>query len=93
MRFTLEYTDGNARACILETGRGVVRTPSFMPVGTIGTVKAMSPDELKEIGAEIVLCNTYHLFLRPGHEVVRSLGGIHAFMNWDRPVLTDSPYR
>ncbi|MCG2722255.1 MAG: tRNA guanosine(34) transglycosylase Tgt [Thermodesulfovibrionales bacterium] len=90
MRFTLEYTDGNARACILETGRGVVRTPSFMPVGTIGTVKAMSPDELKEIGAEIILCNTYHLFLRPGHEIVRSLGGIHAFMNWDRPVLTDS---
>jgi queuine tRNA-ribosyltransferase len=61
-----------------------------MPVGTIGTVKAMSPDELKEIGAEIILSNTYHLYLRPGHEVIATLGGIHRFMNWDRPVLTDS---
>lgn len=90
MKFTLGHTDGNARACLLETDRGTVHTPSFMPVGTIGTVKAMSPDELKEMGAEMILCNTYHLFLRPGHEIVRSLGGIHAFMNWERPVLTDS---
>jgi len=90
MKFTHEHTDGKARACLLETGRGVIHTPSFMPVGTIGTVKAMSPDELKEMGAEIILCNTYHLYLRPGHEIIKSLGGIHTFMNWDRPVLTDS---
>ncbi len=69
---------------------GRVHTPAFMPVGTIGTVKAMSPDELREIGAEIILCNTYHLYLRPGHEIIKALGGIHGFMNWDRPVLTDS---
>jgi queuine tRNA-ribosyltransferase len=83
-------TDGNARAGRIEMARGTVHTPSFMPVGTIGTVKAMSPDELKEIGAEILLCNTYHLYLRPGHDIIASLGGIHKFMNWDRPILTDS---
>jgi queuine tRNA-ribosyltransferase len=90
MMFSVVKKDGNARAGLLELRRGVIHTPAFMPVGTIGTVKAMSPDELKEIGAEIVLSNTYHLYLRPGHEVVASLGGLHAFMNWDRPVLTDS---
>ncbi|MEW6586858.1 MAG: tRNA guanosine(34) transglycosylase Tgt [Nitrospirota bacterium] len=90
MKFTLEHTDGQARACLIETARGKIHTPSFMPVGTVGTVKAMSPDELKEIGAEIILCNTYHLYLRPGHEVIRTLGGVHRFMNWDRPILTDS---
>lgn len=90
MRFSVVKKDGNARAGLLELSRGVIHTPAFMPVGTIGTVKAMSPDELKEIGAEIVLSNTYHLYLRPGHEVVASLGGLHAFMNWDRPILTDS---
>lgn len=90
MRFSVVKKDGNARAGLLELSRGVIHTPAFMPVGTIGTVKAMSPDELKEIGAEIVLSNTYHLYLRPGHEVVSSLGGLHAFMNWDRPILTDS---
>jgi len=90
MTFTLEHTDGKARACLLETGRGIIHTPSFMPVGTIGTVKAMSPDELKEMGAEIILSNTYHLYLRPGHEIIKTLGGIHTFMNWDLPVLTDS---
>jgi len=68
----------------------MIDTPSFMPVGTIGTVKAMSPDELKEIGAEIILGNTYHLFLRPGSDVIEKLGGLHRFMNWDRPILTDS---
>jgi queuine tRNA-ribosyltransferase len=90
MKFTLEHADGKARACLLETDRGIIHTPSFMPVGTIGTVKAMSPDELKEMGAEIILNNTYHLYLRPGHEIIKKLGGIHTFMNWDRPVLTDS---
>ena len=90
MMFSVVKKDGNARAGLLELSRGVIHTPAFMPVGTIGTVKAMSPDELKEIGAEIVLSNTYHLYLRPGHEVVASLGGLHAFMNWDRPILTDS---
>src|SRR4030042_130645 len=90
MKFNLIKTDGDARACLLETNRGAIHTPAFMPVGTVGTVKAMSPDELKEIGAEIMLCNTYHLYLRPGHEIISSLGGIHKFMNWDRPILTDS---
>jgi len=90
MRFNLIRKDGNARAGVLKTGRGEVRTPAFMPVGTVGTVKAMSPDELKEIGAEIILSNTYHLYLRPGHEIIEVLGGIHRFMNWDRPILTDS---
>jgi queuine tRNA-ribosyltransferase len=90
MKFNLIKTDGKARACLLETGKGLIHTPVFMPVGTVGTVKAMSPEELKEIGAEMILCNTYHLYLRPGSEVVSSLGGIHKFMNWDRPILTDS---
>jgi queuine tRNA-ribosyltransferase len=90
MRFDVIKKDGGARAGLLETGRGVIHTPAFMPVGTLGTVKAMSPDELEGMGAEIILSNTYHLYLRPGHEVVAALGGIHKFMNWDRPVLTDS---
>ena len=90
MIFSVVKKDGNARAGLLELSRGVIHTPAFMPVGTIGTVKAMSPDELKEIGAEIILSNTYHLYLRPGHKIIESLGGLHAFMNWDRPVLTDS---
>lgn len=90
MRFEILKKDNNARAGILESNRGIVHTPSFMPVGTIGTVKAMSPDELKEIGAEIILGNTYHLYLRPGHKIIESLGGLHRFMNWDRLILTDS---
>lgn len=90
MQFNIIAHDGNARRGILETQRGIIHTPAFMPVGTIGTVKAMSPDELKEIGAEIVLGNTYHLYLRPGTDVISRLGGLHAFMNWDRPILTDS---
>jgi len=90
MKFSVFNTDGKARAGILETDRGSLHTPVFMPVGTVGTVKAMTPDELKEIGAEIILSNTYHLYLRPGHEVVSSLGGLHTFMNWDQPILTDS---
>jgi queuine tRNA-ribosyltransferase len=90
MKFNVIKTDGNARAYLIETSKGVINTPAFMPVGTLGTVKAMSPDELREMGAEIILCNTYHLYLRPGHEIISSLGGIHKFMSWDRTILTDS---
>jgi queuine tRNA-ribosyltransferase len=90
MRFNIIKTDGKVRACLIEASRGIINTPAFMPVGTLGTVKAMSPEELKELGAEIILCNTYHLYLRPGHEIISSLGGINKFMNWDRPILTDS---
>jgi queuine tRNA-ribosyltransferase len=90
MQFNVIRTDSNARACLFETERGQVNTPAFLPVGTLGTVKAMAPEELRDIGAEMILCNTYHLYLRPGHEVVSSLGGIHRFMNWDRPILSDS---
>ncbi len=90
IRFSLRATNGSARSGTVETGRGVIHTPAFMPVGTAGTVKAMSPEELRGIGAEIILCNTYHLSLRPGHEVIESLGGLHAFMNWPGPILTDS---
>ncbi|OHB33177.1 MAG: tRNA guanosine(34) transglycosylase Tgt [Desulfuromonadaceae bacterium GWC2_58_13] len=79
-----------ARRGRVHTRRGIIETPVFMPVGTQGTVKAMYPETLKEIGAQIILANTYHLFLRPGHDLVRRLGGLHAFMNWDRPILTDS---
>jgi queuine tRNA-ribosyltransferase len=74
----------------METQRGVIQTPAFMPVATIGAVKAVSTDELIEMGAEIILCNTYHMYLRPGAETVNSLGGIHKFIHWDRPILTDS---
>ena len=82
--------DGAARAGVWHLERGSVRTPAFMPVGTQGTVKGVSPEELESIGAEIVLANAYHLYLRPGHQLVRELGGLHRFMNWQRPILTDS---
>lgn len=88
--FRVEARDGDARAGSLETPRGTVRTPCFMPVGTKGTVKAMTPDRLRAAGAQIVLANTYHLALRPGSDTVRRLGGLHAFMQWDGPLLTDS---
>jgi len=90
MKFRINKTDGNARRGALTTDRGVINTPAFMPVGTLGTIKAMSPDEMKEIGAEIILGNTYHLYLRPGTDVIGQLGGLHSFMNWDGPILTDS---
>ena len=90
MNFKIIRTDGGARSGILETKTGKIATPVFMPVGTIGTVKAMSPYELKEIGTEIILGNTYHLYLRPGTDVIKILGGLHKFMSWDRPILTDS---
>ncbi len=90
VRFELLALDGAARCGRLTTPHGVVDTPAFMPVGTRGTVKSLAPDDLVAAGAQIVLANTYHLFLRPGHEVVRDLGGLHRFMAWDGPVLTDS---
>ena len=82
--------DTQARRGTLHTRRGGIETPAFMPVGTQGTVKGMLPEQLKEIGAQIILGNTYHLYLRPGHERLARLGGLHHFMNWDRPILTDS---
>ncbi|HZK25453.1 MAG TPA: tRNA guanosine(34) transglycosylase Tgt [Oscillospiraceae bacterium] len=85
-----ECPSTGARAGILHTPHGDIPTPVFMPVGTQATVKAMSPEELQEIGARIILSNTYHLYLRPGHELVREAGGLHRFMNWDRAILTDS---
>ena len=79
-----------ARYGILHTPHGDVETPMFMPVGTQATVKSMTPEELKEIGSQIILSNTYHLYMRPGHDLVKEAGGLHKFMNWDRPILTDS---
>jgi queuine tRNA-ribosyltransferase len=90
MNFQLLATAGAARRGRLTLAHGVVETPVFMPVGTYGTVKAMAPNELAEIGAQIVLGNTFHLWLRPGLEVIRAHGGLHRFMGWDRPILTDS---
>jgi queuine tRNA-ribosyltransferase len=87
---TIEATDGRARTGILRTRRGDIRTPAFMPVGTAATVKAMTPEAVRETGADVLLGNTYHLMLRPGAERVRRLGGLHKFMNWSRPILTDS---
>jgi queuine tRNA-ribosyltransferase len=88
--FTIHARDGAARTGVFQLPHGPVHTPAFMPVGTQATVKTLSPDEVAGTGAEIVLSNTYHLYLRPGYEVVRELGGLHAFMRWDRPILTDS---
>lgn len=90
MRFELEATDGTARAGRLRFARGEVETPVFMPVGTYGTVKAMTPEELEGLGAQIVLGNTYHLMLRPGTDIVAAHGTLHDFMHWPRPILTDS---
>ena len=78
-----------ARRGVVHTPHGDIQTPVFMPVGTQATVKSMTPEELKEIGAQIILSNTYHLYLRPGHDIVKEAGGLHKFMNWDRPILTD----
>ncbi len=88
--FDIAATDGRARTGVISTPRGVIRTPAFMPVGTAATVKAMLPDSVRATGADILLGNTYHLMLRPGAERVARLGGLHKFMNWDRPILTDS---
>ena len=88
--FELKATDGAARTGVVSTPRGEVRTPAFMPVGTAATVKAMLPESVRETGADILLGNTYHLMLRPTAERIDRLGGLHRFMNWDRPILTDS---
>lgn len=90
MKFNLVHTDATARAGTVETDHGVIETPIFMPVGTQGTVKAVEQRELIELGAQIILGNTYHLYLRPGMEVMQAMGGLHKFMNWHRPILTDS---
>jgi queuine tRNA-ribosyltransferase len=88
--FELLATDGAARRGRMRTAHGVVDTPAFMPVATVGSVKSLSPADVRAAGAQIVLANTYHLFLRPGHELVREMGGLHRFMGWDGPILTDS---
>jgi queuine tRNA-ribosyltransferase len=90
MKFELDCTDGKARRGRLIFERGVIETPAFMPVGTYGTVKGMTPDEVKETGAHICLGNTFHLMLRPGTDIIKQHGGLHGFMNWDKPILTDS---
>jgi len=90
MKFERLAGDGAARRGRLTFNRGTVETPAFMPVGTYGTVKSMTPEELREIGAEIILGNTFHLMLRPGVDVIRQHGGLHGFMHWDGPILTDS---
>jgi len=82
--------DSSARRGRIVTSRGAIETPVFMPVGTQGTVKAVSPEELLDIGAQIILCNTFHLYLRPGDDVIARLGGVHRFMHWERTILTDS---
>lgn len=88
--FTVKATDGKARTGVIHTMRGEIRTPAFMPVGTAGTVKAMLPESVRATGADILLGNTYHLMLRPTAERIARLGGLHKFMNWERPILTDS---
>lgn len=85
-----ECKQTGARRGVIHTPHGDIQTPVFMPVGTQATVKSMTPEELKEVNAQIILSNTYHLFLRPGHELVKEAGGLHNFMHWDRPILTDS---
>src|SRR6202042_3008106 len=89
-RLEIHATTGAARMGILHTPRGQIRTPAFMPVGTAGSVKAMLPQSVRETGADILLGNTYHLMLRPGAERVARLGGLHKFMDWQKPILTDS---
>src|SRR6267143_1295897 len=90
MEYHIEGRDHNARAGVLGTDHGPIHTPAFMPVGTQASVKALSPRELVEIQTSVILCNTYHLYLRPGADVIRRSGGLHRFMGWDKPILTDS---
>src|SRR4051794_29158859 len=89
-RFAVSATDGAARAAVLRTAHGNVSTPAFMPVGTKATVKTLDPDEVRDLGADILLGNTYHLHFRPGEDLIAELGGLHRFMGWDGPILTDS---
>src|SRR5215467_11090280 len=88
--FEVKARDGAARVGAITTPRGIVRTPAFMPVGTGATVKAMFPEDVEASGADIILANTYHLMLRPGAERIARLGGLHTFMHWEKPILTDS---
>jgi queuine tRNA-ribosyltransferase len=88
--FEVTHHDGGARRGLLTTPHGVVETPVFMPVGTQGVVKAMTPRDLEEVGASMILGNTYHLYLRPGDDLIARRGGLHRFMGWSRPILTDS---
>lgn len=90
MKFKILHKDGKARVGELTTAHGVIETPNFIPVGTQGTVKAISPKDLKEIGVQVVLANTYHLMLRPGEKLIKKLGGLHQFMGWPGPIMTDS---
>ena len=90
LQFELNNSDGLARRGTIKTAHGIIETPVFMPVGTLATVKAMTPEALHTTGAQIILGNTYHLMLRPTAEVVKEMGGLHKFMNWDKPILTDS---
>ncbi|MDH3819847.1 MAG: tRNA-guanine transglycosylase, partial [Gammaproteobacteria bacterium] len=90
MKLTVKKTTGAARTGTLEFRRGNVQTPAFMPVGTYGTVKSVTPEEVAADGAEIILGNTFHLLMRPGTDVIRKHGGLHEFMNWHGPILTDS---
>src|SRR5579872_1068221 len=85
--FTIDARDGAARRGLVSTPRGAIRTPAFMPVGTAASVKAMYPGEVRALGADILLCNTYHLMLRPSAERIAALGGLHKFMNWPRPKI------
>ena len=89
-QFNINATDGRARTGVINTPKGDIRTPAFMPVGTAATVKAMMPESVRSTGADILLGNTYHLMLRPGAERVQNLVGLHKFMNWNKPILTDS---
>src|SRR5690242_19600160 len=88
--FTVTHTDGSARRGVLSTAHGVVETPAFMPVGTQGAVKGVTHRDLESLGAEILLSNTYHLYLRPGDDLIARRGGLHRFINWTKPILTDS---
>src|SRR6059036_3094310 len=92
LQFSLHHVDASssARSGLLKVPHGIVETPAFIPVGTQGTVKAVTPRELLELNAQIILGNTYHLFVRPGIDVIQHFGGLHKFMNWDGPILTDS---
>src|SRR5919107_1747063 len=89
-QFEISATDGAARSGVIQMARGEIRTPAFMPVGTAATVKAMKPQDVRSSGADIILGNTYHLMLRPGAERIARLGGLHRFMCWEQPILTDS---
>src|SRR5210317_1018974 len=88
--FSIINTDGSARSGLMKTAHGIVKTPVFMPVGTYGAVKGIQPEDLKHLGSEIILSNTYRLMDRPGKDIIRDIGGLRKFMNWDGPILTDS---